>query len=286
MFSKLTMRDVTFKGKKVLMRVDFNVPMNKQQEITDESRIVAHLPSIRTVLDQGGSLILMSHLGRPNGKVNPSLSLAPCAKKLEEISGLKVKMAPGCIGNEVERMAKELKEKEVLLLENLRFQIGEEHPEKDPAFAKQLAHLGDLYVDDAFGSAHRAHASICDVARLFPNCAVAGFLLEEEVEYLGKTLKDPARPFFALIGGAKISTKIGVISSFIKKVDGIFIAGGMAFTFLKALGYEVGSSIVENDYLEMAKNMMEECKKKEFPSFYPKISLLQIALKRVQNISS
>ncbi|HSX10701.1 MAG TPA: phosphoglycerate kinase [Chlamydiales bacterium] len=241
---KLTLKDLSLKGKRVLMRVDFNVPI-ENGVITDDSRIVASLPSIEYVLNQGASLILMSHLGRPKGK-DPQLTLAPCAKKLSDLLKKPVAMAPDCIGPEVKKMATQLQPGQVLLLENLRFHAGEETPEKDPSFTAQLAKLGDCYVNDAFGTAHRAHASTALIAKFFPHKAAMGFLMEKELQELSPLLHNPARPFFALIGGAKISSKIGVIQSLLKRVDALFIGGGMVYTFLKAQGIPIGDSLCED----------------------------------------
>jgi len=259
--NKLNLRDLSLKGKRVLMRVDFNVPLNKEGTISDDSRIQASLPSIQYILDQGASLVLMSHLGRPKAKFDSSLSLAPCAKRLSELLGQKVQLAPDCIGPVVKQMALELKPKEVLLLENVRFHAGEETPEVDPTFAEQLAELGDVYVNDAFGTAHRAHASTALIAKLFPGHAAAGFLMEKEVQALRILICDPTRPFYAVIGGSKISTKIGLIQNLLKSVDALFLGGGMLFTFMKAQGVEIGNSLVELDSLETAKIILAKAKK-------------------------
>ena len=242
--TKLTLKDLSLAGKRVLMRVDFNVPM-ENGKITDDSRIRASLPSIRYVLDQGASLILMSHLGRPKGK-DLSASLKPCAERLSELLKKRVPMAPDCVGPEVEQLASALQPGQVLLLENLRFHPGEEAPEKDPKFVEGLAKLGDCYINDAFGTAHRAHASTAVIAKYFPGKAAMGFLIEKELEELSPLVKGPKRPFFAIIGGAKISSKIGVIKSLLNSVDGLFIGGAMAFTFLKAKGIEIGASPCED----------------------------------------
>lgn len=253
---KLSIRDLPVKDKKILMRVDFNVPLDKQGKITDDSRIVASLPSIRYVLDNGGALILMSHLGRPKDRVVPELSLKACADHLSQLLGKKVLMAPDCIGPEVEKMVQSLQPKQVLMLENLRFHEGEEHPEKDEQFVKQLAKLGDAYVNDAFGTAHRAHASTALIAKYFPGKAATGFLLEKEIAFLGETLKNPKRPFCAIVGGSKISTKCGVIESLMKKADAVLIGGGMSYTFFKAQGIPVGNSIHEDDFLDKARELL------------------------------
>jgi len=256
--SKLSLSDIDVKGKKVLMRVDFNVPIDSKGNITDDSRIKASLPSIQYVIDQGGSLILMSHLGRPKNGFSKEFSLSPCAKRLSELLQREVIMAPDCIGDKVLSLANDLKPKQILMLENLRFHEGEEHPEKDKTFVEQLAKLGDIYVNDAFGSAHRAHASTCEIAKFFPKKAVCGFLLEKEINFLGSILQNPKRPFLAIIGGSKISTKCGVIEALMRKADILLIGGGMAYTFLKAKGIAIGESIVENDFIPKAKELLEK----------------------------
>jgi phosphoglycerate kinase len=241
---KLSLQDLSLNGKRVLMRVDFNVPMNRGA-ITDDSRIKAAIPSIEYILKQGASLVLMSHLGRPKGK-EPSLSLASCAKRLSELIKKPVQMASDCIGPEVEAKAKALKKGEILLLENLRFYEAEETPEKDPTFVEKLAKLGSCYVNDAFGTAHRAHSSTAMIAKYFPHKAAAGFLMQKEIEALTPLITHPQRPFYAIIGGAKISTKIGVIHKLLQLVDGLFIGGAMTFTFLKADHIDTGSSPCED----------------------------------------
>ncbi len=260
MAKKLSIADLQLKGQKVLMRVDFNVPLDKDGRILDDARIAAALPSIKYVLDQGGALILMSHLGRPKGPT-PQLSLAPCAKRLSEMLGKPVLMAPDCIGNETERLAKNLTPGQTLLLENLRFHRGEEEPDANPSFARRLAGLGDLYINDAFGTAHRAHASTVEIARYFPGKAAAGFLMEKEIQFLGQALLHPTRPFYAIIGGAKISTKIGTLKALLHKVDGVFIGGGMAYTFFKAQGIPIGDSIHEDAFIDEAREILAESQK-------------------------
>jgi phosphoglycerate kinase len=259
---KISLQNLPVKGKKVLMRVDFNVPLNEKGHITDDTRIEATLPSILYVLERGGSLILMSHLGRPKDKRVPELSLKPCAKRLSELLGREVLMAPDCVGPEVEKMAKGLKAGQILLLENLRFHRGEEHPEEDSQFVKQLASLGDVYVNDAFGTAHRAHASTAVIAQFFSGKAAAGLLLEKEIRFLGEALANPKRPFYAIIGGSKISTKCGVIEVLLQKADAVLIGGGMAYTFLKAQGIEIGDSIHEDDFLDKARDILKMSMKK------------------------
>lgn len=250
--NKKTIRDVDVQDKRVLVRVDFNVPI-KNGVITDDTRITAALPTLQYLLDHGASLVLMSHLGRPAGTgFEEAYSLKPVAARLSELLGREVKMAPDCIGPEVEAMAAALKPGEVLMLENTRFYKGES--KNDLTIAEGLAKLGDLYVNDAFGAAHRAHSSTEGVARYLP--AVAGFLMEKEIEFLSKAIENPERPYVAIIGGAKISDKIGVIRNLLGKVDWLLIGGGMANTFLAAKGYEMGDSLVEPESIEVAKELM------------------------------
>lgn len=251
------------------MRVDFNVPLKEDGSISDDSRIVLALPSIQYILKHGGKLILMSHFGRPKGTVNPEFSLKPCALHLATLIEQEVKLAPDCIGDEVEGMVNALQEGEVIMLENLRFHPGEEHPEKDPSFAKSLAKLGDIYVNDAFGAAHRSHASTVTITEYFPKASAMGFLMEKEVAFLSKLVLNPKRPFFAIIGGAKIGSKIGVFRALGKKVDAIFIGGGMAFTFFKAQGISIGDSICDDEKLEDAKAFLSECAKHEIQVHLP-----------------
>ena len=256
---KLTIDDLKLKDKRVLVRVDFNVPLNEKKEVADNTRIVESLPTIKKILVEGGKAILMSHLGRPKGK-DPNLSLAPVAKRLEKLLGKPVKFVDDCIGEKVEKAVSGLKSGECLLLENLRFYPQEE--KNDPEFAKSLAKLGDVYVNDAFGTAHRAHASTEGVTKYFKECA-AGYLMQKELKYLSMALSQPKRPFVAILGGSKISGKIDVIKNLMDKVDTLLIGGGMAFTFYKALGKEIGSSLVETDKVELAKEILQEaCRKK------------------------
>jgi phosphoglycerate kinase len=241
------------------MRVDFNVPMQPDGVIADDTRIRASLPSIEYVLAKGGALILMSHLGRPKGKPVAAYSLAPCAKRLEELLHRPVLFAADCVGETVEEKAAALRPGQVLLLENLRFHPAEEDPQLNPSFARRLAQLGDCYVNDAFGSAHRPHSSVTAVARLFPGAAAAGFLMERELSFLQPLLLQPKRPFYALVGGAKISSKISVLRALAGHVDALFIGGGMAFTFLKALGHAIGDSLYEENLVEEARALLDHC---------------------------
>ena len=249
--NKKTVKDIDLKGKRVLMRVDFNVPM-QDGKVTDDKRIKAALPTIKYVLDQGASLMLMSHLGRPKGGPDPEFSLKAAADALSALLGIPVKMAPDCIGPEVEALAKTLKPGEVLMLENTRFHKGEEKNDLD--LAKQMAALGEVYVNDAFGSAHRAHSSTEGVARFLP--AVSGFLMEQELEYLGRAVGNPEHPYIAILGGAKISDKILVVETLAAKCDKLIIGGGMANTFLAAKGLNMQDSLVEAESLETAKKLL------------------------------
>jgi phosphoglycerate kinase len=255
--NKKTVRDIDLKGKRVLMRVDFNVPMDKGV-VTDDKRIKAALPTIRYVLDQGASLILMSHLGRPKGGLDPEFSLKPAAEVLAGILGKPVQMAPDCVGPDVEKLAKALKPGDVLMLENTRFHPGEE--KNDLELAKKMAVLGDVYVNDAFGSAHRAHSSTEGVTRFLP--AVSGFLMEQELEYLGRATLNPERPYIAILGGAKISDKIAVVENLLAQCDKLIIGGGMANTFLAAKGYNMQDSLVEVGSVDTAKAIMAKAGKK------------------------
>jgi len=255
--NKKTIEQIELKNKKVLVRVDFNVPLDENKNITDDKRIVESLPTIKKIIADGGKTILMSHLGRPKGEKNLKYSLAPVAKKLSELLGQEVKFANDCIGDEVKTLVDSLKPGEVLLLENLRFYKEEE--KNVPEFAEKLASLGDVYVNDAFGSAHRAHASTEGVTK-FLSVAVGGYLMEKELNYLGKAVTNPVRPFCAILGGAKISGKIDVINNLIDKVDTLIIGGGMAYTFFKAKGLEIGTSILEAEKVELAKEILEKIK--------------------------
>lgn len=263
--NKKTVKDVDLKGKKVLMRADFNVPLDGDGNITDDTRIKAALPTISYIMEQGGSLILCSHLGRPKGQFNSKYSLAPVAKRLEELTGKKVIFAKDVIGESADECVKQAAPDAIVLLENLRFHAEEE--KNDPAFAKKLASYGEIFVNDAFGTAHRAHASTEGVTKYLPS--VAGFLLGKELDVIGKALSDPARPFLAILGGAKVSDKIGVINNLLEKVDSLIIGGGMAFTFLKAKGLEIGKSLLEADKVELAKELMAKAAAKNVALLLP-----------------
>ena len=256
---KKTLKDFNFSGKTALIRCDFNVPLDKELNITDDRRIVSSIPTIEYVLNQGGAVVLMSHLGRPKGKYNSEMSLKPVRKRLEELLKRKVLLAESetVIDESVKKQASQLKAGEVLLLENTRFRSEEEA--NDETFARELAQLGDIYVNDAFGTSHRAHASNVGVSKYLPSCL--GLLVEREVAVMGDALANPARPFMAILGGKKVSDKILVIENLLEKVDALLIGGGMAFTFLKAKGYDVGKSLVEEDKIDLAKALMEKAEK-------------------------
>lgn len=262
---KKTVRDLDVAGKKVLVRVDFNVPLNDKGEITDDTRITASLPTIQYLLEQKAAVILMAHLGRPKGQVKPELSLAPVAKHLGKLLGKKILFAPDCVGEAAQAAASKLKPGHILLLENLRFHKEEE--KNDMEFAEKLASLADLYVNDGFGVSHRAHASVEGVTHFLP--AAAGFLLEKEIQYVGQAVTNPLHPFVAIIGGAKVSDKIGVISNLLDKVDTLLIGGGMANTFLAAQGYKMGKSLVEEDKLDLAKELLAKAKKNKVNMLLP-----------------
>ena len=257
---KLSVADVELKGRRVLMRVDFNVPLSEDgRKVEDDARIAAALPTIEHVLKEGGKLILMSHLGRPKGQVRENLRLGPVAEKLSELLGRPVGMAPDCVGEEVEKLASSVAEGEALLLENLRFHKGE--TKNDAGFAEKLAGLGDVYLNDAFGTMHRAHASTEGVTKHFEQRA-AGFLVAKELESFSRALDAPEKPFVAILGGAKVSDKIGVIENLLDKVDCLVIGGGMAYTFEKAQGHAIGASLVEDDKLDLARELLKKAKEK------------------------
>jgi len=261
-----SIKDLDLKNKRVLIRVDFNVPLNENSAITDDARIKGALSTIQYAISQGAKVILMSHLGRPKGKVDKKKSLIPVARRLSELLGTSVNMAPDCIGDKVKAMVDGLKPGEVLLLENLRFHAEEE--KNNPEFAKELASLGDVYVDDAFATAHRAHASTAGVCDYIKDCG-AGFLLLKEVEFINRALKNPDRPFAAVLGGAKVSDKLELVENLLDKADKIIIGGGMAFTFVKALGQGIGKSLVEEELLNTAKSILEKAKAKGVKLYLP-----------------
>ena len=256
--NKKTVKDIDLKGKKVFVRCDFNVPMDENQNITDNTRIKAALPTIKYLLEQNCKIILASHLGRPKGEVKPEFSLKPVAKELSKLLGKDVIMANDVIGEDATSKAENLKEGEIMLLENVRFH--REETDNDPEFAKKLASMAEIFVNDAFGTAHRAHASTTGIADYIPG--VAGFLIEKELKFLGNAINNPERPFVAILGGAKVSDKIGVIDSLLDKVDTLMIGGGMAYTFFKAQGYNVGNSLCEVEKTDLALEAMEKAKAK------------------------
>jgi len=267
MFQKMTISDINVEGKKVFCRVDFNVPLDDEGRITDDTRIQAALPSLRHLIGQGARLILASHLGRPKGEPDPRYSLKPVAAHLSALLGQPVAMAPDCVGAEVEQLVSNLGNGDVLLLENVRFHAGE--TKNDEQLSRKMAALADVYVNDAFGTAHRAHASTEGVARILKP-AVAGFLMEKELKYLGQALEAPRRPFVAVIGGAKVSDKITVIENLLEKVDILMIGGGMAYTFLRAQGVRTGKSLVEEDRIELAKELLSKAAAKGVELLLPK----------------
>ncbi len=257
--------DEVLKGKRVLVRVDFNVPLDKERNITDDNRIRASLPTINYLIDKGARVILMSHLGRPKGEPNPQFSLDVVAKRLGQLLDKDVAFLPDCIGEEVKEKVSTLKDGEVVLLENLRFH--KEEKENDEGFAKELASLGELYVNDAFAASHRKHASVVGVAKFLP--AYAGFLVAKEIDVLSSLLEDPKTPFMAILGGAKVSDKIGVIKNLMNKVSSILIGGGMSYTFLKSQGYEIGDSLLEEDKIETAREILKDAERRGIKILLP-----------------
>ncbi len=257
-YNKKSVEDIEVAGKKVIVRCDFNVPQDDTGRITDDKRIVASLQTIKYLLAQKAAVILCSHLGRPKGQVNPKYSLKPVAERLTELLGQEVKLADDVVGESAKSLAAALKPGEAMLLENVRFHKEEE--KNDPAFAKELASLAEVYVNDAFGTAHRAHATTAGIADYLP--AACGFLINKEISIMGKALADPARPFVAILGGAKVSDKIGVINNLIEKCDTIIIGGGMSYTFMKAMGKKIGTSLCEDDKLDLAKGLLEKAEAK------------------------
>ncbi|MGD8822974.1 MAG: phosphoglycerate kinase [Anaerolineales bacterium] len=263
---KLTVDDINFRGRKALVRVDFNVPLDDRQTITDDRRIREAIPTIEKILNDGGMVIACSHLGRPKGKAIPEMSLIPVAGRLTGLLGKEVKFAEDCIGPEASNVVGKMKPGDVVLLENLRFH--KEETENDPEFAGKLASMADIYVNDAFGSAHRAHASTQGVTKFFSQ-SVAGYLMQKEIEYLGQAVGNPKRPYVAILGGAKISGKIDVIMNLMDKVDKLLIGGGMVFTFSKAMGHEIGKSLVEPDKVKLATEIMEKVSKSKAKIVFP-----------------
>ncbi len=273
---KLSIDKVALKSKRVLVRVDFNVPFDENLKITDDIRITAALPTIKKIISDGGRCILMSHLGRPKGQPNPKYTLKPVAIRLGELLEMDVKFAPDCIGDQVKAIVNSLKDGEVVLLENLRYHAEEE--KNDPEFSKQLAELGDVYVNDAFGSAHRAHASTEGVTKFISTCA-SGYLMQKELDYLGEAVANPKRSFTAILGGSKISGKIDVIDNLLPQVDNLLIGGGMAYTFYKAMGYEIGSSLLEAEKLDLAKATLEKFKTSKANVMLPKDNVVAAEFK-------
>lgn len=266
MLKKLSIRDIDFQGKRVFCRVDFNVPLDEHNQVTDDTRVKASMPTIRHIVNNGGRLILASHLGRPKSGPEPKFSLASVAPCLAQYLGKPVKMAPDCIGPDVSHMVAQMKDGDVILLENVRFHAGE--TKNDPEFAEALAENADIYVNNAFGTAHRAHASTVGVTH-YLQPAAAGFLLEKEIKYLGQALAYPDHPFVAVIGGAKVSDKIAVIENLLDKVDTLIIGGGMAYTFLRAMGRPIGCSLVEEDRIELAKELLQKAAAKNVTLLLP-----------------
>jgi phosphoglycerate kinase len=281
--NKLTVKDYDLKGKRVFMRADFNVPLDDNGNITDDTRIKAALPTINYILEQGAKLVLASHLGRPKGEVKDSLRMDPVAKRLEELlEGKKVIKLDDCIGEEVKARVAKQTDDEVILLENLRF-----HPEEkknDEGFAKELASLAKVFVNDAFGTSHRAHASVVGIANYLP--ALAGFLLEKEIDFLGKATTNPEKPYVSILGGAKVSDKIGVIENLLDKVDDILIGGGMAYTFLKAKGAEIGNSILEEDKIDLAKSLLDKAKSKGVNMILPSDHVIADKIDKEANVKT
>ena len=274
--NKKTVKDIDVKGKRVLLRCDFNVPQDEDGNITDNRRIVAALDTIKYLIYNDAKIILCSHLGRPKGEFKKQFSLSPVAKELEKLLGKEVKLSEDVVGECSKNLVQNMKDGDIVLLENVRFEKGEE--KNDPEFAKQLASLADIYVNDAFGTTHRAHASTAGVAKFLP--AVAGFLVEKEINFMSNALKNPERPFIAILGGAKVSDKIGVIDALLEKVDTLIIGGGMAYTFLKAQGYNIGNSMCEADKLDLAIKLMEKAKEKNVKLLLPVDTVIGKEFKR------
>lgn len=274
--NKKTVKDIDVKGKRVLLRCDFNVPQDEEGNITDNRRIVAALDTIKYLIDNDAKIILCSHLGRPKGEFKKQFSLSPVAKELEKLLGKEVKLSEDVVGECSKKLVQNMKDGDIVLLENVRFEKGEE--KNDPEFAEKLASLADIYVNDAFGTTHRAHASTAGVAKFLP--AVAGFLVEKEINFMSNALKNPERPFIAILGGAKVSDKIGVIDALLEKVDTLIIGGGMAYTFFKAQGYNIGNSMCEADKLDLAIKLMEKAKEKNVKLLLPVDTVIGKEFKR------
>ncbi len=267
--TKLTLQDLPLAGKKVLIRVDYNVPLNKDGSISDDTRIRESIPTIQKALQDGAAVILMSHLGRPGSKQDVQFSLGICAKKLSQFVAAPVFFATDCVGKDVDKMVQDLKSGQILLLENLRFYPAEENPSLDPNFAKELAKGIDYYVNDAFAAAHRAHSSISVIEQYFPGKAAMGLLIEKELKFLQPLLENPKHPFYVIVGGAKVSSKIGVLKSLLKHVDAFFIGGGMGLTFLRARGFETGASPVETTLLEEARLFLQKAQEQKISVYLP-----------------
>jgi len=267
---KLTIEDLQIEGKRVFIRADFNVPLDDNLVITDDSRIRSTLPTINYAIDEGAKVILASHLGRPRGKVEPRFSLAPVVKRLQRLLNKEVVFVPDCVGPQAEHVVSKMKDGDVILLENLRFHPEEE--KNDEAFSKSLASLADFYVNDAFGTAHRSHASTVGITKFLPSAA--GFLMKKEIEYLKGVVENPVRPFVAVLGGAKVSGKIGVLENLVNKVDKVIVGGGMAYTFLGAMEYEIGDSLVETEMFDLAKSIMENLKRNNIKFYLPVDSVI------------
>ena len=280
MLNKKSVEDLQVNGKKVLVRVDFNVPLDENKNVTDDNRIVGALPTIKYLVDNNAKVILCSHLGRPKGEFNEKYSLKPVVKRLAELLGKEVKMADDVIGDSAKKLAAELKDGEVLVLENVRFH--KEETDNDREFSKELASMADFYVNDAFGTAHRAHASTAGVAEFLPSAC--GYLIKKEIDIMGKALSNPARPFVTILGGAKVSDKIGVITNLIEKVDALVIGGGMAYTFSKAMGGKIGDSICEDDKLELAKELIKKAEEKGVKLLLPVDNICADAFSNDANI--
>jgi phosphoglycerate kinase len=273
---KMTIEDLPIKGKRVFIRVDFNVPIDTNMGITDDRRIRSALPTINYAIDEGAKVILASHLGRPKGKVDPRYSIAPVAKRLQRLLNKEVFFAPDSVGPQVESLVAKMKEGDVLLLENLRFHVEEE--KNDENYAKSLSRLADFYINDAFGAAHRAHASTVGITNFLPSAA--GFLMKKEIEYLKGVVENPVRPFVAILGGSKVSGKIGVLQHLADKVDKVIVGGGMAYTFIKAMDYEIGDSLLEAEMLGFAKETIEQLKKNKVKFYLPVDSVVAQTIER------